>query len=103
MLTTKEIKKLQPGEYPNGRLRAIFGKKHGSVVPGRFTKKDGTEIDAEFIGNRSQRKFRIKNPLSPLPEQTKPVYQSNRIEAKKKIGLFGKLVRFIGKLFGRSK
>lgn len=100
MLTSKEVQSLPKGYFGNLALRRAFGKKHGHVVPARVT-IDGTEVDKEFCGNRSQWKFRKRHPYKPLPEKQKPIYQSNRIEEKKKIGLITKVMQFIQKLFSK--
>lgn len=103
MLTEKEIKALPPGEYPNWRLRAIFGSRHGTVVKARYTPTGGgTEVEREFVGNRAQRRFRKRNPFKPLPVPTtyKPQYQEGKgTVSAKSIGWFSRLIRFIKKQF----
>ena len=102
MLTKSQIASLPVGEYPNSELREKFGKKHGHIVPARVT-IEGNEIDTKFIGNRSQFRFRMRNKFAPLPEREKPVYQSSRIENKRKMSVFGRVVKFISSLFGYGK
>lgn len=107
MLTKKEIDSLPKGDFPNTVLRRKFGKKHGSVVKERFTIKnaEGKDETRDFniIGNRFQRRFRLKNPLTPLPVRDKPEeYFQNKTERKKEKGLFGKVVDGVKEFFKKT-
>ena len=103
MLSKKEIASLPPGEYSNSVLRKKFTsdhrRTHGHIVPARVTVA-GAEVDTEFVGNRSQFRFRMRNKFAPLPEREKPTYQSNRIETKRKMSVFGRVVKFLANLIG---
>lgn len=102
MLTVKEVKSLPKGFIPNSYLRSKFGTKHGHVVKARYT-KDGAQVDTEFIGNRQQYKFRMRNQLAPLPEIEKAVYHSNKIESKKKKNIMTAFFEYIKELIYRLK
>lgn len=107
MLTKKEIDSLPNGYFPNTVLRRKFGKKHGSVVKERFTIKnsEGKDETRDFniIGNRFQSRFRLKNPLTPLPVKDKPVeYFQNKTEHKKEKGLFGRVVDSVKGFFKKA-
>jgi hypothetical protein len=113
MLTKKEIESLPAGYFPNTVLRRTFGKKHGSVFKERFTMKnekgEDETMDFNIIGNRFQRRYRLKNPLTPLPVRHKPVeYFPSKAESKDKRRSFlertvdGVKV-FFSKVFSRKK
>lgn len=115
MLTAKQIQGLpESGWFPNSYLRSKFktkfllrsGKsvKHGHVVPARSEgneKKGIPPEDLEFIGNRSQYLWRLRNPLKPISERIKAKYQSNRLTKerglwfKKLLSAFGKLLSLL--------
>lgn len=99
MLTAKEIKSIPKGNWSNSALRQAFGKKHGSPVT-EMT-KEGQSVT--IIGNRFQRKFRLKHPFKQLPVQhEKESFHGNRIEAAKKISLMAKIIQFFAQLFNRK-
>jgi len=102
MLTAKQIESLPNGFIPNSFLRFKFGVKHGHVVKARYT-RDGAEVDTDFIGNRSQYRFRLKNPFKALPDIEKPVYQTNKIEAKKKKNAIFLFFEYIKALIAKLK
>jgi len=107
MLTKKEIDSLPKGYFPNTVLRRKFGKKHGSVVKERFTIKnsEGKDETRDFniIGNRFQSRFRLKNPLTPLPVKDKPVeYFPNKNERKEKKGAFARIVDGVKSFFKKA-
>jgi hypothetical protein len=61
MLTEYQIAKLPKGDYPNSRLRKMFGAKHGSPV--KFQDKEGNVHT--LISNRWWKRFRKRNPIIP--------------------------------------
>lgn len=86
MLTAKEVARLPIGFSPNSYIRSKFGTKHGHVVPARTignVATGGLPEDLEFIGNRQQYNFRIRNPLKAIPDHVKAKYQANRLLVKK--------------------
>lgn len=100
MLTAKEVGTLQWGNYPNSHLRSKFGTKHGTVVKARtIATKTKDPEDIEFIGNRSQARWRRKNPLGRIKLRANSRYQSNRIENVDRQNAFRKMLKAIGKLF----
>lgn len=102
MLTKKEITSLPKGTYPNGLLRSKFGVKHGSVVKDVYKENDEFKV-REIIGNRRQRKWRLKHPIGEFQYDEKPTYFPTTTyfpTKKKNIGWVGKVMKFFAKLFG---
>ncbi len=86
MLLQKEVAQLGPGFFPNSFLRSKFGTKHGTVVAARTMgniKTGELPEDLEFVGNRSQARFRIRNPFKAIPDKTKAKYHANRLLVKR--------------------
>ncbi len=99
MLSQKEIERLGPGFFPNSHLRSLFGH-HGSVVPARTMgniKTGELPEDVEFVGNRSQYRFRVRNPFGSIPDKTKAKYHANRLLVKKG-DWFNKILNALGLL-----
>jgi hypothetical protein len=108
MLNKKEIDSLPKGYFPNTVLRRKFGKKHGSVVKERFEIKNSKgELemrDFNIIGNRFQRRFRLNNPLKPLPVQNKiKEFFTNKNTKKVEMGWLAKFMSFFTNLFSKKK
>lgn len=66
MLNQVEISTLEPGFHPNSELRRRFGSKHGTVVKARAGNEVSGPYDTKFVGNRSQSRFRARNPFGSL-------------------------------------
>lgn len=102
MLTKKEIDSLHKGNYPNSKLRAKFGTKHGQVVKGMSKDKDGNLHPVEFIGNRRQYSFSKKAKSVGYPVDQDYGIQPSSLPNKKptpKKGFFGKVGDFFKRAF----
>jgi hypothetical protein len=99
MLTKKQIQSLPAGTFPNSWLRRKFGSGHGSVVGARTA---GTETknpeDLEFIGNRTQLRWRKHNPLGRIKLTVKDKFQGNRFDNTDKNAMMARVRKLLNKL-----